>query len=206
MDETFGLGRGNYLTKHGLKDPAEIFLKHLDKVRQIANEIGFREVLLWSDMLTTLTFGRGYRDNITDIDKNNLPKILKDFDFNNINLVYWDYSTKEINLAKNILKNHQMLSNLVTFSSGFQIWQRLTIDLTVAKPVSDSAIEACRQQGVKDINFTLWNDNGGYCNQDDILIMLPHAAENIFELPKGTLTPLYEKLTKKNLKLQEEKI
>lgn len=206
LDETWGLGSGNYLRKNGYKDPGIIFMNHLEKVKEIALRVGFKDILMWSDMLITLNLeNTGYYNLKEELKKESAPKILKDFNFDKLNLVFWDYYTTDLEKLENNLKSHLSLTDKVTFASGFWIWQRPIVDLTRTKPTVDAAIKACNKLGIKDINFTLWNGHGGYCNPDDILISLPYTAEKIFNLPEGSLIPLYEKLENKDLKITEER-
>lgn len=59
MDEAFFLGAGNYMNRHGYRPRAEIYLRHLRRVRQIAAEHGF-SVMLWSDGWFPLSRKRGF--------------------------------------------------------------------------------------------------------------------------------------------------
>ena len=50
MDETYGLGLGNYLKEHGYRDSGEIYREHLAKVLKLCAKY-FRRPMIWSDML-----------------------------------------------------------------------------------------------------------------------------------------------------------
>ncbi len=193
LDEAFNLGLGAYFVNRGFHSQKELFISHLKKVKSLALEAGYEEILIWSDMFVKLSFNiRSYYDTL-EINKPTKPMSLS-----NINLVYWDYYNVDSNKVGSNLELHLKLTKNTTFASGIWTWQRPTVDINKSLATSQVAIKECVNKGIKNINFTLWNDNGGYCNPDDFLICLPKISEEIFNLPSESLIPLYEKTTKKN--------
>ena len=54
MDEAFYLGTGRYLQQNGYRDRLQIFVEHLNRVKQLTDQYGFQP-MMWSDMFFRLT-------------------------------------------------------------------------------------------------------------------------------------------------------
>lgn len=194
LDEAYNLGLGNYLINNGYHKQKTLFINHLKKVKELALEAGYQEILLWSDMFVKLSFNiKSYYDTF------DLDKVSKPLPLNNLNLVYWDYYNIDQNRVASNIDLHLKLTKNTTFASGIWIWQRPVVDVNKTFDTTKVAIEEASKKGLANMNFTLWNDNGGYCNPDDFLMCMPKISEQIFNLPDGSLKTLYEKLTKKDL-------
>ena len=49
MDEAWGMGTGNYLTKNGYRNVVDIFSEHLNEIKKITDKYNL-EPMIWSDM------------------------------------------------------------------------------------------------------------------------------------------------------------
>lgn len=172
MDEAHGLGQGAYKKKYGHHKPADIMLKHLKKVNEIANSRGFT-CSMWSDMFYYMVFGgKNYStDNLTIPDeiKNNIPR--------NIKLIYWDYYTTDKVVYENNIRSHQKLSDDIIFAGGAWSWVGMIPLNYYAINASKAAMSACIDNGIKDVFITIWGDNGGFCSPFSVLPALICVAE-----------------------------
>ena len=117
MDEAHALGSGKYREFHGEVPRAEIMLKHLKRVNEIANKHGFN-CSMWSDMFFYAAFGG---TNFSDKEEE-IPKEIADNIPDNVTLIYWDYySLDEENYAANI-RSHLKLTDRLTFAGGVWSW------------------------------------------------------------------------------------
>lgn len=82
-DETFDLGRKEYIQKYGFAEQGEIYMRHLRKVIALVDECGM-ECEMWGDMLKEMT--RKFRNGDKDCTKN----YLEDFP-QNIRVIEWFY-------------------------------------------------------------------------------------------------------------------
>lgn len=173
MDEAHMLGRGRYLDKNGLQDGKQILLSHIRKVSDIGAKYGFK-LLMWSDMFYELASGKGYLDstgdkNLLEYAKNQLPA--------NVELVYWDYYSNDVQHYNKMMAEQQKLSETLWFAGGLWSWCGFAPHNGYSLRVTASAVEACRQNGLKNIFFTLWGDDGGECSRWAMLPALYYAAE-----------------------------
>ena len=114
LDETFGLGLGKYYKINGFKDPQKIFIEHLNKVNDMCLKNGFKETLIWSDMLYRLANRTEYYyDTNIKFDRKLMEQIPK-----NMSLVYWDYYNHDINVVDKMIKSHKRLGRDVFMASG----------------------------------------------------------------------------------------
>lgn len=183
MDETWGLGHGRYLEKHGLVPMKQIFMKHLQRVVEIAEEIGL-EPIMWGDMFFTIAAEQqkvpldnyeassvksggnpmyyNLHTQITDDIRDQVP--------NNVGVVYWDYYTLEEENYIEFIKKHKQLSNNVIFCGGFQNWVGMALDFEYMYTASFNALNACRKEGVKEVFAAAWQDDGA---ETDVFQVLP---------------------------------
>lgn len=85
MDEAHDLGRGHYLTQHGLIDRFDIMEKHLKKVMEICRNYQLQP-MMWSDMFFRIGSKSGdYYDKDVHFPEDLIAKIPE------IRMVYWDY-------------------------------------------------------------------------------------------------------------------
>ena len=107
LDEAHMLGLGRYLDFHGFTDRYEIFLKHLNKVNEIARKYGFK-AMMWSDMFFRIcSNGNYYGDGeITQRVIDDVP--------NDITLCYWDYDNTTASEYNRLFNRHKLFNNMLT--------------------------------------------------------------------------------------------
>lgn len=159
MDEAFGLGRGRYLDEHGYVSKVDIFMKHLNRVNEIAHKYG-KTLSIWSDMLYR-TAHKSYAYYVTDtnFDQEFINSIPKDID-----LVYWDYYHEDEKTYRGMIKGHKALGTKVSFASGVWTWTGFTTSNTYAFKILKPGMKVALQEGIDDIILTAWGDNGGECS------------------------------------------
>ncbi len=172
MDEAHDLGRGRFMDRHGYERRFDIMNRHLADVVAICRERGLKP-MIWSDMYFRLGSGRGdYYDlesTIPDDAKKAIPA--------DVDLVYWDYYHKEEDFYAKMFARHRELGRAPIMASGVWTWG----DLWYRRDQTESTVAACvaasRKAGIEELFFTLWGDDGGYCEFDSALAGLAFAAE-----------------------------
>lgn len=172
MDETHDLGRGKFMDKNGYEHGFNIFNRHLSKVNDICLKHGLKP-LIWSDMY----FRLGNKNNwyyekntvIPDDVKSKIPK--------SVDLVYWDYCHTEKEFYLDWIDRHRDLGFEPVMASGVWTWSRLWYDHKQTRQTIKPCIEACIEAKLKEIFFTLWGDDGAYCEFDSSMAGLCFAAE-----------------------------
>ena len=155
MDETHDLGRGKFIDKFGYERGFEIFNRHLARVAEICESHQLKP-MIWSDMFFRMSNAHlDYYDRKSVIPEEIKAKIPKSVD-----LVYWDYYHKEKDFYLDWIQRSR-------------IWYDHRLSMATVKP----CIEACIEAKVQEILFTLWGDDGAYCEYDSVLAGLCKAAE-----------------------------
>ena len=57
MDESWDMGRGRFLTKHGLVPPFQIFTEYMQELSRIIDKYGLSPYM-WSDMYFRITYSQ----------------------------------------------------------------------------------------------------------------------------------------------------
>ncbi len=176
MDEAFMLGFGNYRRKHGVVDRAELILRHLNKVCNIAAKYGF-EPMLWADMVCYLASGsEDYYGQLTvEATKKfaaNLPK--------NLSLIYWHYVKASSEHHSATIRRLKGFGRDIMFAGGAWSWNGFAPNNAYSIENTKPAVKACLDNGVKDIFLTLWGDDGGECSRFAMLPTIVYTA-GIFE-------------------------
>ena len=175
MDETHTLGRGRYLDRHGHRSGFEILNEHLARVIEICEDAGLRP-MMWSDMFFRLASGRGM-----DFDPDSaIPEQVKQAIPQGVELVYWDYYHDDEDFYLKMLERHRQLGREPIMASGVWTWLRLWHGRGDTERNAGACIRACEKAGVKEIFFTLWGDDGGYCEYDSSLAGLAFAAAQCY--------------------------
>ncbi len=167
MDEAYGVGLGEHLSRFGYEDPRAIIGRHLRRVLDITDKYGL-EPMMWSDMYFHLD-GGGRSGGGYGGDGMPSEKAVAAVD-PRVTLVYWDYyHAKEAEYAW-VLKKHTAFPVPTVFAGGIWTWAgpapayQLTIPNTVA------GLTACMKAGVDTVFATCWGDNGA---ETDLLTALP---------------------------------
>ncbi len=158
MDEAHMVGLGKYLDRFGFQNRFGILSRHLARVCKMAKEMGL-EPVMWSDMFFRLAnhgkYNNGYKPAVPDPKKLNLPE--------NISLTYWDYYTTDVENYTAMLRAHKELERPIWFAGGIWSWPGFSPDNEFSVRAARAAVTACKNEGVENVMFTLWGDDGGEC-------------------------------------------
>lgn len=171
MDETWKLTRGKYQDLHGLENPTEVLLGHLQRVSEIGKKYGL-QMPIWSDMFFRLASGGEYYISNANIDASVAEKIP-----DNIQLCYWDYYHSYKHIYDNMITAHEKLKKGTCFSGGLWSWKGFAPNNKFSVMSTKAALKSCMEHGIQDVFFTLWSDDGGECSKFAVLPSLFYAAE-----------------------------
>lgn len=172
MDETHDLGRGRFMDRHGYQRGYDLFNRHLAKVVEICRRHGLAP-MIWSDMYFRMgSPNQDYYDvncRIPDDVKNAIPA--------GAQLVYWDYYHKEEAFYADWIARHRALGREPVMASGCWTWGLPWYGRNITEATVAPCVAACRAAGLKEITFTLWGDDGAYCEFDSVLAGLAYSAD-----------------------------
>ena len=175
MDEAHGIGSGRFKTLHGEESRFSIINRHLAKVIEICEKYGFKP-MIWSDMYFRIgSKNNDYYDKETVIPEEVIKQIPQ-----GVELVYWDYYHEEKDFYTDWIKRHRALGSEPLMGSGVWTWNKFWYDHFYTETTVAPCLEACREQKVKDVFFTMWGDDGGYCDYDTTFAGLAFAGELAF--------------------------
>ena len=175
MDETHDLGRGVFMDRYGYEHGFDIFNRHLAKVNQICKDNGL-EPLIWSDMYFRLSNPKqSYYDFTSPIPEDVQKAIPR-----NVQLVYWDYYHDKAEDYQKMIRRHRDIGFEPVMASGIWTWAKLWYDHDLTERTAIPCIEACRKENVKELFFTMWGDDGAYCNMDSALAGIYFTADLAF--------------------------
>jgi hypothetical protein len=99
-----------------------------------------------------------------------------------VELVYWDYYHADKDFYLDWIARHRALTpgSDPVMASGVWTWPTVWYDRARTEAYALPCIEACRESNVEEILFTLWGDDGGYCDFDSALAGLALVAEKAF--------------------------
>jgi hypothetical protein len=175
MDEAWALGRGAYLDKHGARRKFDIFNEHLAAVVKLCKERGLKP-MIWSDMYFTMgSPSHGYFDTDCVIPPDVVAEIPKQ-----VQLVYWDYCHNDAAFYRDWIGRHRAMGHEPVMASGVWTWSHLWYNRKLTEANAGACLEACRSEGLKEVFFTMWGDDGAYCDFDSALAGLAWAAESAY--------------------------
>ncbi len=172
MDEAYKVGLGKHLDRFGYEERFDLINRHLHKVCDLADKYGMKP-MIWSDMFCKLALNSGdyYGEaSLEEIRKRaNLPE--------NICLMYWDYYSSDVSRYERMIQTNKAFDRHVMFAGGAWTWKGFAPDNGLSIMNTKAAVEACRNQGVTDMLFTVWGDDGGECSTLAVLPALFYTAE-----------------------------
>ena len=175
MDEAHGLGRGKYQTVHGPNDPFELMTRQLDIVSRICEKHGLAP-MIWSDMFFRLTNPKHeYYDTTSPF-----PAGLSDKINPQAQLVYWDYYNESADVYSKMIRRHRELGKEPIMGSGIWTWGRAWYDHNKTVATAVPCIEACRQEKLTELFFTMWGDDGAYCDYDSSFAGIVYCGDLAF--------------------------
>ena len=184
MDEAHGLGTGEHEKRFGKQSPFDIINRHLKRCCAICEKYGVKP-MIWSDMY----FRIGSKTNAYyDLDSQPPKKVAKDIP-KGLELVYWDYYHDDQVFYEKFIDKHRAISGDPLMASGVWTWSLFWYDHDVTRKTVEPCLKACRTKKLKEVFFTMWGDNGGYCDYGSALAGLAYAAEMSFtgEAPDALL-------------------
>ena len=175
MDEVWGLGRGRYLDRFGFMRQRDIFGEHLGRVARLCRDRGLAP-MMWSDMLFALGSGNGdCFDPHSEVPPDLAAVMPRD-----VQMVYWDYYHQEKDFYLNRIALHRQMGFEPVMASGIWTWKQLWYNRRETEANAGACIDACRAADLREVFFTLWGDDGAYCDFDSALAGLAFAAERAF--------------------------
>lgn len=175
MDEAHGVGDGKFKKRFGEESRFNIINRHLKKVVDLCNKHGLKP-MMWSDMY----FRIGSKDsNYYDVNTV-IPQEVADDIPKEVELVYWDYYHEDKNFYSDWIARHRALGGEPLMGSGVWTWSKFWYDHFYTTETVIPCIEACREAKVKDVFFTMWGDDGAYCDFDSAFAGLAFASELAF--------------------------
>ncbi len=175
MDEAHDLGRGNFLDKHGFCRYTDLFNSHLNRVTEICAQSGLSP-MIWSDMYFRIcSAGGDYFEPDTVIPPEvcqAVPPAVK--------LVYWDYSHTEPEHYAGMLAAHQVFQREIAVAGGIWTWYRITYDHQQTIDRMTHCLDMARAHGIKEFFFTIWGDDGAYCDFDSAFAGLLWGADRAY--------------------------
>ncbi len=189
MDETHDLGRGRFMDLYGYERGFDIFNRHLDKVCKMCENLDLKPII-WSDMYFRMgNKKQGYYELDTVIPDDVKAKIPK-----TVSLCYWDYYHRDEAFYLDWIRRHRDLGFDPVMGSGVWTWVCMWYDFEQTVSTVTPCLSACRKEKVKDVFFTMWGDNGAYCEYDSSLAGLAWAADLSFggQGTENEVAPLFE--------------
>jgi hexosaminidase len=175
MDEAWDLARGQYINRHGYRREFDVFNDHLAQVVAICKRFGVRP-MIWSDMYFRLgSKDHNYYDLAAVIPDDVVKAIPPE-----VELVYWDYYHPTDETYLKMIEIHRQMKREPIMASGVWTWKHLWYGQGITERAGGACIRACRQAKLKEVFFTMWGDDGGYCEYDSALAGLAWAAEQAY--------------------------
>ncbi|MBN1581444.1 MAG: beta-N-acetylhexosaminidase, partial [Anaerolineae bacterium] len=172
MDETHDLGRGRYMDRFGYKRGFDIFNAHLAKVVEICTAEGL-EPMIWSDMYFRMGSQRGdYYDMDSQVPAEVAAAIPQEAE-----LVYWDYYHTDEDFYREWIKRHREMGFEPIMGSGVWTWGRFVYSHVYTEQTALPCVRACLKEGLKEIFFTMWKDDGASVDFDSAWAGILYAAE-----------------------------
>ena len=175
MDETHDLGRGRFMDHNGYQRGYDLFNRHLGRIVEICNRHGLQP-MIWSDMY----FRMGCESGDCYDPKTVIPEDVKESIPAEVDLVYWDYYHDNEAFYLDWIERHRKLGKEPIMASGIWTWARFWYDHQLTQSAATACIDACRKSGLKEIFFTIWGDNGAYCEFDSALAGLTYCADQVY--------------------------
>jgi len=172
MDEAHMVGLGKHLDRCGYEDRFQILTRHLQKVCEIAQKHGFRPIM-WSDMFFRLGNGGVYTQANPNIPGRSVVAAVPKC----VDLVYWNYYSETRELYDGMMKAHRCFPNELWFAGGFWNWTGFAPKNAMSIRRTRLALAAARDNGVRNLLFTTWGDDGQECSHFAVLPSVYYTAQ-----------------------------
>lgn len=156
MDETHDLGRGRYMDIFGYQRGFDIFNAHLSQVVELCQAEGLSP-MIWSDMYFRMGSKHGdYYDMASRIPADVARAIPSA-----VQLVYWDYYHTDEGFYREWIRRHREMGFEPVMASGVWSWGRFVYSHVYTTETVEPCVRACLKEGLKELVFTMWKDDGG---------------------------------------------
>ncbi len=156
MDETHDLGRGRYMDIYGYRRGFDIFNAHLTRVVELCQAEGLAP-MIWSDMYFRMGSKTGdYYDMDSQVPADVAAAIPAA-----AQLVYWDYYHTDEAFYREWIRRHRQMGFEPVMASGVWSWGRFVYSHVYTTETAQPCVRACLHEGLKEILFTMWKDDGG---------------------------------------------
>ena len=175
LDEAWRLGQGEFKKRFGEQKVFDIMLRHVSRVAEMCRELGL-EGMMWSDMW----FRAGSKKaDYYDLEAE-FPPDLRAKIPDNVRLCYWDYYHGDPDFYGKMIDRHRELHGEPVVASGVWTWGTFWHSARNTRVAGSACIRACRAKGASDLLFTLWGDDGGFCDFESAFAGLAAAAEEAY--------------------------
>jgi hypothetical protein len=171
MDEAHSLGSGRYKLLNGLHHSSELINEHLKRVLAITNKYSLKP-MMWSDM-----YFRPYSKTGGYYDGTGSPTEVVEAAPKNIDLVYWDYYHEDKSIYQTMFDQHHRFDASTLFALGLWTWGGPAPDYNKMFSTCLPALEACKENQIREVIITAWGDNGAETNFLSTLYGLSFCAE-----------------------------
>lgn len=151
MDETHGLGLGNYLKTHDYTPPLEVFVKHLNRVTEICLKHDL-EPMMWFDMLFCFSandYGKYNKETTV------APEIVEML-HPKMKIIFWNYGI-DLKCDEYMIDKLTAMGKPPMYAGGVWIWCGPLPDNVYSEIGTKIAIDACKKKGVKELMLTVWS-------------------------------------------------
>lgn len=173
MDEAHTLGLGRYLQLNGYKRRFDIMVEHLRRVCEITSKLGLKP-MMWGDMFFRLGSKVGAYYDPDSVIPDYVPESIPE----EIQLIYWDYYHKEKEFYAEWIERHRSLGEEPIFAGGIWTWGTFGTNYGNTFLNTNAALKACKENGVREVFATAWNDDGAETNYLTTLLGLQLFAEH----------------------------
>lgn len=187
LDEAVGLGQGKHLEKFGYEHAFDIFLRHLKRVIEICQKYGLQP-MIWSDMFFRI-FDANHNYYVSEMV---VTKEMKEKVPQEVQLVFWDYYHWEEKYYLDMIKIHNDFGFKPIMASMIWTPARLWYDHGQTKKTVPPCINAAEQTNLDELIFTLWGDDGAYCDFDSALAGLAFSSAVAWKSSQDTLPKQYK--------------
>ncbi len=190
MDEAMRLGMGNYYKKHGLTDAGEIMLAHLNRVMEMLKKHGL-EPMLWGDMFLQRIFGeyscycQDYGKTTVKMQDCVLPngqcqkadlEMLRKYP-RDARVIAYEYSPAPYEFWDTLVNQGKFLGREPIFAGGIWGWTSFCPNWRLSFDSAIPALEACKNNGIREVFATSWGDEQTECPVDALLLGMQLWAE-----------------------------
>lgn len=172
MDEAFSMGKGKYREIHGDYNLSEVFIKHVNRVCDIAKKCGFEKFMSWGSMFGYVFQSMDYKNGEPIYYPEEFIKKVPE----NLTISCGDYYHVDEGYHDKILENRFRLTKRTFFNGSCWKWTGWVPQLIMSERVAELSTKASIEKGIEMYNVCLWGDNGGECSNYAALPTLCQVA------------------------------